>query len=238
MPCHSPDWGWFSSQDGCYYSLMDPQPPAGSWYWPGGKQPGDGAIYLRTCPLDNGSGATGDTGGAGPVWLQTPPPGFGGGPTPAQLAQQIFLTMTFSPPAISTAPAAGGKGVVGMPVWMWATPSQTSWGPWTKADSSGGLTVSVTAKVSKAVWAMGDGGSRTCTGPGTPYTTTAGNSESPDCGYRYSSSSAGKPNGAYPVTATTTWTVHWEGGGQQGDLPPVTKTSATALTVGEVQVLN
>ncbi|MEE1782716.1 ATP/GTP-binding protein [Streptomyces sp. SP17BM10] len=212
---------------------MNPQPDPTNWVWVG-HQPGDGAIYGRTCPF----GYEGDSAPNGPVWLQNPPPGFGGGPTPAQLAQEIFATMKFDVPDIGTAPEKDAKGVIGMPVWLWAKSSQKSWGPWVESKSAGGLSVTLTAKVTQIDWAMGDGGSRTCTVPGTPYTPDRGAAQSPDCGYRYTTTSAGKPDGKFQVSATTTWAVHWEGGGQQGDLPAIKKTANTALTVGEVQVLN
>ncbi|MFJ8628526.1 hypothetical protein ACIRD3_37585 [Kitasatospora sp. NPDC093550] len=233
VPCNSPDFGWYNAQDGCYYNLMNPQPDPTNWVWMG-HQPGDGAVYGRTCPF----GYEGDSAPNGPVWLQNPPPGFGGGPTPAQLAREIFAAMSFDVPDIGTAPDRGGKGVIGMPVWLWAKASKTSWGPWVESKSAGGLSVSVTAKVTRIDWSMGDGGTRSCTTPGTPYSPDLGAATSPDCGYRYTTTSAGKPGGKFPVSATTTWTVHWEGGGQQGDLPAITKTSTTELTIGEVQILN
>ncbi|MFD8784442.1 ATP/GTP-binding protein [Kitasatospora sp. NPDC059599] len=236
VPC-SNGWGWYNAEDGCYYRLSQPQPPAGDPLWEG-HQPGDGAVYGRSCYLAAAGGgiAQGPKGGVG--WRATPPPGFGGGITPATLAQTIFATMSFDVPEIGTAPDRGGKGVIGMPVWLWAKASKTSWGPWIESKSAGGLSVSVTAKVTRIDWSMGDGGTRSCTTPGTPYTPDLGAATSPDCGYRYTSTSAGKPGGKFPVSATTTWTVHWEGGGQQGDLPAITKTSTTELTIGEVQVLN
>ncbi|GAB2717364.1 ATP-binding protein [Kitasatospora kifunensis] len=240
VPCDSPNWGWFDSEDGCYYALMDPPPAAGDPAW-AGHQPGDGKVYVRTCLLPGSGGGivAGPSAQDGPTWLQTPPSGFGGGaPSPAQLAQQAFVLMKFDPPDIATAPGSGKKGVLGMPVWMWATPSAASWGPLQQSASAGGDSVTVTAKVTQIVWTMGDGQTVTCTGPGTPYTPDKGDAMSPDCGYRYTTTSAGQSSGAFPVTATTTWTVHWAGAGQEGDLPPVTKTSTTALTVGEVQVLN
>ncbi|MFE3289033.1 hypothetical protein ACFXJJ_38830 [Streptomyces sp. NPDC059233] len=38
------------------------------------------------------------------------------------------------------------------------------------------------------------------------------------------------------MTATTTWAVHWVGGGQQGDLT-TTRTSQAPVRIGEVQVV-
>ncbi|MQS16484.1 ATP/GTP-binding protein [Streptomyces kaniharaensis] len=236
VPCSS-SWGWYNAEDGCYYKVYEPQPPAGDPLWQG-HQPGDGAVYGRTCYLAAAGGGIAQGPKGGFIWLQTPPPGYGGGVSPAALAQEIFATMKFDVPDIGTAPEKGGKGVVGMPVWLWATPSKTSWGQWRESKAAGGLSVTVTAQVTQIDWSMGDGGSRTCTVPGTPYTSDKGGAASPDCGYRYTTTSAGKPDGKFQVSATTTWAVHWEGGGQQGDLQPIKKTSTTELTIGEVQVLN
>ena len=92
------------------------------------------------------------------------------------------------------------------------------------------------ARASKVVWDMGDGHTVTCTSPGTPYTTSAGDTQSPTCGHVYTRSSASQPDHAYAVTATTTWVVSWAGGGQSGVLT-VTRTSSTSVRIGELQVL-
>lgn len=63
-----------------------------------------------------------------------------------------------------------GKYVVGMPMWMWADPSPTTFGPLSASATAGGVTVTATAKVTTVRWAMGDGTTVTCHGPGTPYT--------------------------------------------------------------------
>ncbi|MEU9313777.1 hypothetical protein [Streptomyces sp. NPDC048256] len=91
------------------------------------------------------------------------------------------------------------------------------------------------------VWTMGDGAVVTCAGPGTPYTAAAGKSDSPTCGHTYSRTSAHQPEGRYPVTATSTWTIDRQattgGGGQAGQL---TETRQTQIQVPllELQVLD
>jgi hypothetical protein len=90
--------------------------------------------------------------------------------------------------------------------------------------------------VSKIVWKMGDGASVTCNGSGTPYTSSEGMAESPTCGHVYSKTSASTQSGKFPVTATSTWTINWQGGGQAGQLTEVRQTNVQ-VAVGEVQVV-
>ncbi|MEU6175873.1 ATP/GTP-binding protein [Streptantibioticus parmotrematis] len=231
VPCSDPSLGTFSN--GCYYMKANPQPPAADPAWQGHK-PGDGAIYNETCPYDPQSGlilpATG-----GSVWLQQPP--NTAAVDPAQLAQQAVAKMRLGPPQINISPKPGGRGLVGMPVWMSVAKSATSWGPQSAAASAGGVTVTATAVVSQVVWSMGDGHSVTCTSPGTPYAASDGKASSPDCGYQYSQPSSSQPGGTYPVSATATWTIHWAGGGEQGDLAQ-TRTAQVKIAIAELQVVN
>ncbi|MFD3651719.1 hypothetical protein ACFWVT_31655 [Streptomyces cyaneofuscatus] len=95
------------------------------------------------------------------------------------------------------------------------------------------------AKVSTVRWAMGDGTTVTCHGPGTPYTPEQGKSMSPDCGHLYQRPASDKPDGRYRGTTTATWSIAWTAPAL-GDEGEFTETRATAWTawVGEVQVLN
>ncbi|MFF9818920.1 ATP/GTP-binding protein [Streptomyces sp. NPDC014006] len=154
---------------------------------------------------------------------------------PAVLAQRAVDSMTLLGPAIAS-PRAAGQYTVGVPMWMWVNQSATTYGPNSASASAGGVTVTATAKVSKIVWQMGDGSAVTCTGPGTPYKASTGMTESPTCGHVYSKSSASTSGGKYRVTATSTWTVNWEGGGETGQLSEV-RQSNVQVAVGEVQVV-
>jgi hypothetical protein len=60
--------------------------------------------------------------------------------------------------------------------------------------------------------------------------------ESPNCGHVYSKVSASTQSGKFPVTATSTWTINWQGGGQAGQLNEVRQTNVQ-VAVGEVQVV-
>ena len=128
--------------------------------------------------------------------------------------------------------APGRIGIIGLPSWMWAqTPGENTMGPITRSATAGAYSVSATAKVNKVVWNMGNGDSVTCSGPGTPYADSYGKASSPTCGYTYV-----RP-GAYTVTATSYWIVTWAGIGQTGTIP-LNFSRSTAITMGEVQVLN
>ncbi|MDK0524812.1 ATP/GTP-binding protein [Streptomyces sp. ML-6] len=212
----------------CTYKLADPQPPAGSVEW-GGHEPGDGAVYEKTCaPGDDATAIT------QLVWAADPPEEQ---VDPAVVAQQAVDKMLLSGPRIGITPKPGGKGVVGMPVYLWTTKSASTYGPNTASATAGSVTVTATAKVSKIVWSMGDGSSVTCTTAGTPYRAEYGKKPSPDCGHRYTRPSSTRESGKYHVTATSTWTIDWTGGGESGQLTEI-RDSAVDVTVAEVQVLN
>ncbi|MGW2986286.1 ATP/GTP-binding protein [Streptomyces goshikiensis] len=221
-----------STPDRCAIRLMEPQPPAGSTLWDG-HSPDDGAIYINPCHQNGGpkGTVTEEIEGAA-FWSQTPP---ATAVDPAVLAQRAVDSMLLAGPTIAS-PRAEGRYTVGVPMWLWVTPSPTTWGPNQASASAGGITVTATAKVSSITWSMGDGSRVTCSGPGTAYTADRGMSPSPDCGHRYRNASAGQPGSTYKGTATTTWAIDWAGGGQSGQLTEVRDTPFT-VSVGELQVV-
>ncbi|MEU9272304.1 ATP/GTP-binding protein [Streptomyces sp. NPDC048251] len=217
----------------CVYELLSPQPPSDSLDWEG-HTPGDGAVYQQTCHyLDSLNTIVRNQ------WLADPPPAATA-VDPAVLAQRAVDSMKLAGPDIAS-PRPAGKYLVGMPMWMWANQSPTTYGPNTASASAGGVSVTATAKVSKIVWTMGDGAVVTCAGPGTPYTAAAGKSDSPTCGHTYSRTSADQAGGRYRVTATSTWTIDWQvsagGGGQAGQLTE-TRQTQIQIPLAELQVLN
>ncbi|MFE9424350.1 ATP/GTP-binding protein [Kitasatospora sp. NPDC006697] len=233
MPCYKEGVGWFNYTDQCYWDLLNPQPPADApdWQW-GSGAPSDpaarakGKAYNVICP------GIGRELAGGTSWSLNPPPGFGGGPSPEELAQEAIKKMRLLGAQIGTAPGNGTTGIVGMPVWIWNVKTDRTWGPVSASASAGGITVNATANVQKIVYTMGDGGGVTCTSAGTPYNASYGGSASPDCGYRYT-----KTSSAFSVGAVTTWTVHWEGGGQQGDITTTRASGGVNLAIGEAQVV-
>ncbi|MFR9777222.1 hypothetical protein ACL02O_14330 [Micromonospora sp. MS34] len=219
IPCYDDLLGWFDNGDGCYYKLAEPQPEA-----PDGKQ-----WYVRTC---NG----GDLGDQTVVLLDAPPPGYGDPPDLEELARRALASISLLPPRIAVAPRrSNGPGLVGLPVWMWASSGPSYFGPLTASASDRGLTVRITARVQRIVWTMGDGAKVTCTGPGTPYDADGPRAgrPSPDCGYDQGYARAG----AYQVSATTHWTVHWSGGGESGDIAQSRVSGTVPVEINELQVV-
>ncbi|MFC4149023.1 hypothetical protein ACFO0M_22445 [Micromonospora mangrovi] len=221
IPCYDDVLGWFNTGDGCYYKLAEPQPTA-----PEGKQ-----WYVQTC---NG----GDLGAQTVVLRDGPPPGFGTPPDPEELARRALASISLLPPRIAVAPRRSkGAGLVGLPVWMWASRGASYFGPLTASASDRGLTVTITAKVDSIVWDMGDRHQVTCTGPGTPYDAKGDRAgqTSPDCGYDGGYQRAG----TYRVGATTHWTVHWETGNgtTDGNIPQIRTSNTIPIQIQELQVV-
>jgi hypothetical protein len=227
-PCQDPAFGTWSNALQCYLKRTDPPPPPTSPLW-GGHYP-DGAIYDCVDPIVRGTGG-------GEFWLPGPPPGAA--LTPAQAAGLVVRRMVLRAAEIGIVPAdkPGSIGAVGAPVYMWTTPGPTTFGPQVLTSSAGGTSITATAKVDRIVWTMGDGASVVCRTPGTPYEDRYGFDSSPDCGYRYTRTSAGRPGNAYPITATSYWLIDWSGPGGSAGQIPLTLNSNTSIVVGELQAL-
>ena len=191
-----------------------------------------GAYYLVTCAGQNQS-----TNG-GIVWL---PIGAGGAapvlPNPAILAQQAIGQLTLPSLQIDASPAIGADQLVGLPTWLWLGPA--GWQAATATAAVPGESVTATATPISVTWSFGDGATQVCHGPGTPYAATdSPDQPSPTCGHTYTTSSAGRPDNAFTVTATVSWSVAWTGGGQNGTVPDLHNTATTTLRVADVQSLN
>lgn len=201
-------------------------------------QPGEsGAWYVYKCA----AGGVRDALYRPPVWIPDAPQQEGGAPqpTPAQLAQMARDQLRLPSPEIESSPA--NEQLVGLPTWLWL--DREGWGSVSATASVPGVSVTATARPVSVDWAMGDGNSVTCKGPGTPYDAmrqkqASPSSTSPDCGHTYRTSSAGQPDNAYPVSATVHWTVTWAGAGESGEFPGLTTTSDAAFRVAESQALN
>jgi hypothetical protein len=236
MACYIPGIGWLSSQDGCYYMPMQPQPAAGDPLWQG-HQPGDGVVYVRTCALIFGGGTVS-------VWLATPPP-LPPHMSPGDMAAWAFAQIPRSRAMISSAPGGGRqKGLVDSPVMLWlnqgAAHFHQAWVPksdWAKATASiSGLSVTAYAWTSAVDYSVSVGNStiahHTCYNPGVRFTGDFVNS----CTYSFP-----KPGHGYVVTATVVWTVIWtDSNGGSGVLPDsdVQVSNHVNLDIDSLQVLN
>ncbi|MFD7096402.1 ATP/GTP-binding protein [Streptomyces xanthophaeus] len=214
----------------CIYSRLDPQPPPENAAWQGHQYTGEkGAVYGVNCPGRQG---------AYMVWIADGQAPAAPRIDPEVLARQAADSMLLAGPDIAS-PRTAGTYVVGMPMWMWVQQSPATFGPNSASATAGGVTVTATATVTSIAWAMGDGTTITCAGPGTPYDPALGKTPSPDCGHLYKNSSSVKSGGRYAGTATATWTVRWEAGGlgDSGTFAEVRQTPFT-VDVREVQVVN
>lgn len=210
---------WYSPA-GCWIQRVDPPPPFSDPAWAGHTT---GALYYcRIAPSYY-------TGTPMIIWLGSADPP----PDPELLAREAVRRMQLRPITIGIAPDddPGSVGLVGMPIWLWAAnPGTRTMGPISESASEAGYTVRATAEVDRIRWQMGDGGARNCSGPGTPYKTRFGITESPTCGYRYSE------QGEYTVTAVSEWVVSWSGIGESGTFD-VSMSEQTQIVIGELNVL-
>lgn len=240
IPC-SRDGGWWSNDRQCYWSLDDPQSAP-----PPGRDPSVGAWYtcnLYQCNDPRGCYTMGQ-------WLLAPPPGIVRY-TPAQAAGMLVRTFVLQPITIGMAPeqkvhsddpigtAAYRRTWVGIPVWLWVDgTSESTWGPLSRTATYGGVTVTATAGVRTLTWSSGDGQTVNC-GVGTRFNAAAMADQlavdSPTCGFRYQRTSG---SGTFTVSASTTWSVEWSGGGDSGTIAMPTTTSTAQVRVGELQSVN
>jgi hypothetical protein len=217
--------GNWSNSEQCYLQSVEPQPPYSDPAWKGHT---DGRIWacVREQGYDGGKHLV-------TKWVWIP-----GRPDtvvidPVTLAYQAIADMQLAPPLIKTAPAAGQIGLVNMPVWLWVTKSENTWGPIVRSASVPGLSVTATAQVKAINWSMGDGNTVRCEGPGTPYDKSMGVKGSPTCGHRYVKTSQKLPNCKYPVTAVAQWDITWQSTmGDTGQIS-MTQQAATQLHIGE-----
>ena len=176
-----------------------------------------------------------------PIGVPGAAPPAGGAPVlpaPGVLAQLAVKYLQLPDPVIRSSPAPGALQLTRLPVWLWV--AANVWQPQSKTAQVPGEAVTATATPVSAAWAMGNGTTVTCQGPGTAYAPGDNPSAvSPTCGYTYQASSAGQPDGAYKVTATITWDITWAGpGGAGGVLAPIQTVAAAEFRVAESQALN
>jgi hypothetical protein len=158
---------------------------------------------------------------------------------PLALVEQAIAKMQLGKPVIGIVPKPtpeSNEGAVNLPVWMWTGRGKHDVGPLSAAAAIPGvLSVTATAKVTRIVWTMGDGGSVTCAGPGTQFDPSYGATMSPTCGYKYEQTSDDQRNGRYTVTARSDWTIQWTSSdGDRGDLTrPLS--SSVSIKIGELR---
>ena len=149
------------------------------------------------------------------------------------------IQSTASTPTVSTASSGAGA-----PVYSSSSGGTVS----TVQASVGPVSATAVATPVAVTWTMGDGGSTTCDGPGTPYDAGVAPSEqSTSCSYTYAISSAGQSAttgtdevDAFTVVATVDWSVTWTARGAAGGgvLPPLVTSSSVLVPVEQVESLD
>ena len=195
--------------------------------WGTAKGDGPGSWYRKVCTNTAGQES------ATVVWV---PPRRA---DPRALAEDASDRAPIPLPGIRLSPHEGTEQVVGIETWLWIDPAQ--WQPVSSSASAGAVTATATAVPESVTWSMGNGDTVTCSGPGTPYEPAAAAAgQKPACSYTFRQSSARAPEGEYRLHATVTWRVTWSASGAPGGgaLGTVTRTSAVAIRVAEIQAVN
>ena len=156
-------------------------------------------------------------------------------PDPVVLAAQAESKLTLVKPTVDSSPAPGKAQVVQLPTWAWMPKAQ--WAPISATASVPGESVTATATPDQLSFSWGDGTSTTCQGPGTPYVagTSNASASSPTCGHTYRVTSASAADQQFPVAATLSWKIAWNGGGQAGTFPDLATSTTVRWTVEQVE---
>ena len=135
--------------------------------------------------------------------------------------------------------ATSDKAVVGFRQWFWLN------GGWSQQSASAslrGVSATVVAVPTRALWKSGDGGSFTCDDAGARFRGVQDQSVYPACGYTYSrrSGTSANPTASYQVSARVSFHMTWSStDGTSGDLGIITSPAGSAsIAVGEIQALN
>jgi hypothetical protein len=205
VPCYSAGFGWFGG-DGCYYGKD------GGGFLPDGW-------YIKSCY----DPATGEFTNGGTVFLTDMPV------TLDILVQRALSRLTFPKPVMASNPRLDKPQVVFVPVWWWVQPGL--WKTHTATALLPGISITARAEPTKITWHAGDGSSKVCHGPGTPWTGTASPLSESDCSHKYTTTSRGASGGKFTLRAVVTWHITWSGGGFSGTEPPATTADQAAIEV-------
>lgn len=245
VACEDP-YGWFNAETECYISRSDEEPHEDM---PGYEEYGDDGVAYDAFCFHEGSAGPGEVDGR-PIEVLPPtlhefvvlgpdPEGYGGTPSPLPgLIEDAINSLQLDGADIHLAPSPDGAGLVGLPVWMATPETEQTWGPQPRtAGPVAGMSVTATAQAQNILWEMGNGDEVLCENPGTIYESSYGVTDSPTCGYPGYREPSRSYGGAYPITATTTWTITWTAtNGANGEFD-VTTGSTTAVVINELQVL-
>jgi hypothetical protein len=203
-----------------------------------------GSWYEITCTAADGTRTTQTLWISNTASTATAPPPTTPAVDPLTVARQAANALQLPDPTPSFDPS--GSAVVNLPTWLWIDGS--IWHRYSVTASVGTVTATAVATPVSVVWAMGDGQSVTCPGPGTPYQVgLPPSAQRTDCTFTYPVSSVGQPSpngdpnqGAFAVEATVEWAISWTATGAPGggSLPGATTSTRTALRVVQVESVN
>ena len=219
IPCSSDAGAWNGS---CYLKALDPPPPFDDPRWNGRT---DGAIV--SCIVIPGDAPYFDGADAPPYFSYWAPAAEA--VDPSELARRALASLTLPGAPINMTPQPNlvePNILIHRDNHVWVPTASLA--PMTASASDGGLTVTLTAAPTAVTFTSkdGDGVATTTCDPtlidGPPYDPTG----IPVCSLVWEHVSLDEPDGQYTITASTTWTAEWTGGGQSGTL--TTTTSSTA----------
>ncbi|GAB3901335.1 hypothetical protein GCM10029964_089980 [Kibdelosporangium lantanae] len=166
-------------------------------------------------------------------------------PSPEQLAAQAYDALVLPLPVPRHSPdvrLADGRQatIVGEHTWIWTDPGV--WSARSKRVEAGPIWAEVTARPQVMSFDSGLAGTRSCSGPGTPYARSYGlHAASPDCDFVYPQPSVNLAGDHVTARYTITWHVTWVGSTGSapagGSLPTMTSRASAMFTVAEAQAL-
>ena len=133
-------------------------------------------------------------------------------------------------PTLDISPPAETGGIVNLGMWL----ALVAQDPITVRAEAGPHWAEATVTLASTSWAMGNGDTVTCDGPGEPIVDLDEPGEGP-CGYTYRRSSP--DDTPYELTVTATWEVGYRSSGPSGTAGSVDRTVSVAYDVDEIQTL-
>lgn len=197
----------------CYVRVEDPQPPSDHAIWAGNTA---GVIVVCTpYPCVTVTGATiPDCPSISRYWAPAAPASIVIDEGAA--ARRAIAQLDLDPIQISMAPQpnlAEPNVLIGAPAYFWAEGGTPAIGPLTTTVAQDGITITLSARLDDVTFDTGDGATVTC-----PRDVVAERpthmalDDTPACGHAWSTSAT------YVLTATSAWTIDWQGPSQSGTL--------------------
>lgn len=206
VPCTTAAGTW---QGRCYEMPVPTQPPFSSPIW-GGSTTG----IIVTCTPPRCLSAQGEViaGCVGaPYRVET---AVTATIDEAAIARRAIAQLDIDPVTLGMAPRpnlADPNVLIGAPAYFWAEGGPPAIGPLSTTVTEQGITITLNATVDTVTYDTGDGATLTCTRDQVATAPTNMTLQgTPDCGHRWESS------GTYTLTATSNWTITWQGPTQNG----------------------